>query len=112
MGKKRRKTRRIYVKAKRRVRKAKIPLLPIVGLVGTPAVQHSIESAMGGQWTAIPKHLSALAGLDWNGKFSFEVAKDNWFPILAGVIGHKLASALGINRLFARAPSPLNKFQL
>jgi len=41
---------------------------------------------------------------EWMGKF--------WYPVLAGAIGHKIANMVGVNRVFARLPSPLNKLRL
>jgi len=41
---------------------------------------------------------------EWMGKF--------WYPVLAGTIGHKIANMIGVNRVFARLPSPLNKLRL
>ena len=41
---------------------------------------------------------------EWMGKF--------WYPVIAGAIGHKIANMVGINKVFARLPSPLNKLRL
>lgn len=108
------KTRRRYYprKKKRRRAKRKLPLLPIVGVIATPAVTQTIQAAMAGDFARIPTKLGYLVGLNDSGKFESRILIENMVPIVAGVAGHKIANMLGINRIFNNLPSPLNKLAL
>ena len=47
-----------------------------------------------------------------DGSWNPEWMKKFWVPVIAGIVGHKVANMLGLNRVFARLPSPLNKLRL
>jgi len=51
-------------------------------------------------------HFAGINTWDDN-RFSFAVLMKGWTPIIAGIIAHKLANTLGINRTLARMGIPL-----
>jgi len=84
-----------------------------VGLAGGCA--EPIRRAVAGDYHgAIIELVQTSTGIDvlggsgwhpeWMGTF--------WLPTIAGAIGHKIANMIGVNRVFARLPSPLNKLRL
>jgi hypothetical protein len=52
------------------------------------------------------KNLSSLVGVGSNGQFDFNLLKINMSPIVAGMLVHKLASKIGINKTLAAAKVP------
>lgn len=103
--------RRRYTR-KRRRRKRTIAVLPILGAVGTfaPVIPH-IQI---GDWEgAIRQAVESGTG--------YSIADGQWYPdraikglmpLIVGVAAHKVCNMLGLNRVFANLPSPLNKLRL
>ena len=99
-------------KKKKRRRSRTIAILPIIGLAG--GLSEPIQVAMRGDFeNAANLAVAHYTGYNFiNGTYSIEWLKKGWIPLIAGVIGHKAANMLGINRAFADLPSPLNKLRL
>lgn len=90
----------------------KIPLLPILGLV--PPMLNAYN------WARPPLESGNLSGAVYNGAYSlmkdftgYDLNENKWTGgnmvatytgILAGFIGHKLATRFGINRYMAKIP--------
>jgi len=103
--------RRRYTRKRRRAKRT-IPVLPIVGIVGGSI--EPIKRAMDGDFEGAIKELAQITtgvSLD-DGSWNPEWMKKFWIPVIVGVIGHKIANMLGINRTFANLPAPLNKLRL
>jgi hypothetical protein len=99
--------RRYYARAKHRASKMTIPLAPVLGIIGTPAVSNAIAATMQGNYTGAITWLKGLAGIGQAGSFDLGVGLSNWKPIAAGLLVHKGASMLGINRVLAKAKIPV-----
>jgi len=107
------KTRKItrYRAAKRAIRhKAKgttIPLAAIAGFFPLAAISAKAFKE-GGLEAVAPTMCSVLTGYEPRNKsFNVMYMKDGTFPILGGLLVHKLASKLGVNRMLAQAGVPL-----
>jgi len=106
-------------KKKRRSRRTKkIPLLPIIGTFAPFAMPSGgygvpYKQIMRGDFENAAKGLLKLyTGFDVeNGTWNIMDAK-GLASVLVGAVGHKIASWLGVNRVFGRMPSPLNKLSL
>ena len=99
-------------KKRKRRRPKTIPILPIVGLVG--GAIEPIKRIVTGDFEGGLKELAQITtgvSLD-DGSWNPEWMKKFWVPVIVGIIGHKVANMLGINRVFSRLPSPLNKLRL
>lgn len=104
--------RRRYTRKRRRRNPRTIPILPLAGIAA--GVIEPIRRGMAGDFEgALVELVQTTTGVstvdgtwhpEWLGKF--------WYPVIAGAIGHKAAGLLGVNRVFARLPSPLNKLRL
>ena len=97
-----------YVRSKARRRKAgfTIPLAVIGGMV--PTVAFAYEGLQkGGPVEAAKRASMRLTGYNpWTGHWYFSEFASGWFPILAGLMAHKLANKVGINRALASAGVP------
>lgn len=109
-----RRVRRHYrrYRARRRRRKKTIAMLPIVGIIG--GVQEPIRRAIQGDWQgAVTELIQTSTGISTvDGTWHPEWLTTFWAPVIAGALGHKVASLMGINKTFANLPSPLNKLRL
>jgi len=95
-------------KKKRRSRKMTIPLAPIIGLIGTPAISSAIPSFMAGDFEGGIQRLGGLVGLWRDGSFHFDTLAANMTPVIAGLLIHKFVggSPLNLNRMLASANVP------
>lgn len=116
---KRKVARRRTYRKKRRRRTKTIPLAPIGGLVASVAMPsgfgHSspLSLAQSGQYgEAVKSWFTSMTGYSaWTGKFNPMEAK-GLHALLIGVMVHKVAGWLGVNRTFSNLPSPLNKLRI
>ena len=97
-------------KYKRRKKKT-IPILPLIGLgIG---VAKPVSRAVKGDFNgALGELRNTVLLMDEHGNFHMEWAKYFWAPVIGGVIGHKVATMLGVNKWMTNLPSPLNKLRL
>lgn len=85
-------------------------LAPIMGLIASPATRFTIKSMMDGDYLQASKELGRFAGIDpGTNSFKSDILVETYIPLVAGIVVHKCASMLGVNRIFAKLPSPLNK---
>lgn len=85
-----------------------VPLAMIAGLA--PAVMHLLDAYRMGGLPAVPQHLSMITtGYDpADGKWKPAMAVQYlWGPLAIGMVVHKLAGKLGINRALAAAGIPI-----
>jgi len=94
-----------------RARSWTIPILPIVGIAAAPVTGYAIGYALQGDWVSAVKQLGGFAGIRAdNGQFNFGVLMQNMGPVVIGMVMHKLASKLGVNRMLASAGLPVIRF--
>lgn len=122
MARKKRKTRRVYVKKRRSRPKKKISLAVITSAISIPFVPAEdgyaspYNDAKEGRWMGVADNL--VTGFNpivkmSGGKFDVTLHFPRYLAImLGGAVASKLASALGVNRYFANMPSPLNKLKI
>ena len=119
MAKKKRSYRRYFKKSRRRGRRT-IPILPLVGIgVGLTSPEYGGKSVIDdlltqnfGQYGIMHALVGNFTGYDTvTGRFDIMRAK-GLQAVVVGSIAHKALGWLGVNRMFSRAPSPLNKFSL
>lgn len=94
-------------KARRRSRaQFTLPLAVLGGFVPTAAfaVQTYREQGIEGGVKAAAMRLTGYNS--WVGNWYAQELLKGWLPILAGVMAHKLAGRLGINRALSRAGIP------
>lgn len=108
----RRGVRRLAGKKRRRRGPRTILILPLAG-VGV-AVMEPVKRAFAGDFEGAAKELvqTATGVSTEDGSFHPEWLQKFWMPIIVGAVGHKVAGMVGINRMFSRLPSPLNKLRL
>lgn len=100
--------RRYYRRARARASKMTIPVAAISGFIAAPSIQYAFNNLMAGNLPGVISELGGLAGIDPSTKkFSTEKLKQNALPIMAGLLVHKGASMLGVNRALASAKIPL-----
>jgi len=107
------------VGGRRRRRTRKIPLAPVIGLgagilgrvPGAP--KSNLDYIKDGDWYGFVHHLViGFTGYHMDtGTFDFTKAT-GLYATLGGLLIHKIASWLGVNRIFGRLPSPLNKLAI
>lgn len=96
-------------KATRRSRKASmtIPLAVIAGF--TPLVFQTVrsfnENGLDGASQALVAYTTGYSR--WEGEWKFSYLMRGMGPVVGGILAHKLASKLGINRALANAGVPL-----
>lgn len=120
MAKGKKKSYRRYFKKSRRRGRRTIPILPLIGIGvgvtskeygGTSVVDDILEQNLGpyGLFHAL---VGNFTGYDTvTGRFDIMRAK-GLQAVVVGTVAHKALGWMGINRMFSRAPSPLNKFSL
>lgn len=87
----------------------KVPILMIAGVGGaftakTPTGRTLIKDIQDGNIeNFIYDAKEIFLGIDANGKFQPDFARRGIVPLVAGVVGHILASKLGINRALSQA---------
>jgi len=108
-------------KSKRRTRRTRtIPLAPILGAsVGILAKPHDaahnsplgafMEKDYAGGFNLLVENFTGL--YPPTGNWDITHARGLW-GLAAGLVAHKIANALGGNRIFANLPSPLNKLRI
>ena len=82
-----------------------MPILPLVG-VGVAMIK-PVEVAMSGDWAgAVAETGARFTGYNYqSGKVDIGYAAVNgWLPVIAGVIGHKVANISGINKSIHNVP--------
>lgn len=114
MAKTKTKIRRVYVKAKRRSRRANtgVSLAVVGGFV--PLVGYTIDGFNRGGSNMTDKLRNGLRYLSM-ATTGYDFVDKKWYPgevwkgtvpVLAGVLVHRLASKFGVNRSIARAGIP------
>lgn len=101
-------TRTIVKRAAHRAKKTTIPLAVVAGF--GPLIADTITVAKQNGVAQIPHALAwHLAGVNtWdNNRFDFNRLVMGWTPILAGIVVHKFANKLGVNRAIANMGIPL-----
>lgn len=98
--------RRYYARGKSRAKKMTIPIAPLAGIMAMPATSLVASDLTSGQYGRIPASMATIAGFN-NGVFSIDVLKNNMIPLLTGMLVHKGANILGVNRTLAAAKVPL-----
>ena len=104
--------RRRYTRKRRRRGPRTIPILPLAGLGAAVAepVRRVVSGDVEGGLIELVQRSTGVCVAD--GSFNPEWLKSFWVPVIVGIIGHKVANMLGLNRVFSRLPSPLNKLRL
>jgi len=103
------KTRRVYIKSKRRSRKPKmtIPVAVIAGFAPLAINTTSWVRDLGWQ-VGFGQAASTLTGYNYaTGTWNWANLRFGAIPILAGIVLHKLAGRLGVNRQLARTGLPI-----
>lgn len=102
-------------------KKHTIPVLPVLGTTASVLLMprrngaaSALNELQAGRFdNAAFIALQNLTGYSaFEKEWKWENLAHGWTPILAGILGHKVAGWLGINRQFANLPSPLNKLRL
>ena len=104
---------RSLTRRKRRRRASRtIPILPIAGLAAGVAepVKRMVSGDIEGGLVELVQRTTGVSTVD--GTFHPEWLKSFWVPVIVSIIGHKVANMTGLNRIFSRLPSPLNKLRL
>lgn len=91
---------------KRKLMAMTIPITVVAGIA--PGVVKVYEARGGGVSGMAREAGRIYTGVDfWNGQFNIGFARYGLLPIIAGIIAHKIANKLGINRALASAGIPL-----
>lgn len=112
--------RRSYSRKRRRRGPRTIPVLPMLSLA--PPIIRAAE------WIKDPLAAGDFKGVAYNAAYSllkdfagYDLNENRWTggnmfqtygAMIAGYAGHKIATMLGVNRIFARLPRPLNRLRL
>ena len=94
----------------RRSRSRSIPTIPLAVVAGfTPLIWGAWSEFQRGGMPSLSQHLAGnLAGYSIESRKLYpEALVTGWTPIVIGLVVHKLASALGINRALAASRIPL-----
>ena len=102
-------SRKVARKKRRYSRKMTIPLAPVIGFLGTEAMQNTIKNLMAGKHQEAMRYLPHLVGLHSDGTFHWQTLLNNMTPIIIGLLVHKFVggSPLNLNRTLARHKVPL-----
>lgn len=84
-----------------------IPLAPIAGLLGSPAIGAMINGVMTGNIDAVSYEAGRFVGID-AGKFNAGLLLTNITPLIVGLLVHKFVGGppLNLNRTLAAANVP------
>lgn len=107
MAKSRRRIRRYYASVKRRSSGMKIPIAPIVGIISSQAINNAAVNALQGNFPAALSWMKEFVGVDGQGNFQWPLLQKNMMPVVAGLLVHKAAGMIGINRALGAAKVPL-----
>jgi hypothetical protein len=110
MGKRKtRRTRRVYSapSSPRRARSFTIPIAPVAGLAAGMAepAQKMIAGDFNGGLQAISRNYTGYDPA--TAKFNIAYLSKGALPLLTGLVVHKAASVLGINRMLGQAKVPI-----
>lgn len=85
-----------------------IPIAPILGFVGAPAIRGAIDSILKGDFDQAILNARHLIGITYEGSFDPKYLFDNLTPIVAGLLIHKFVGGppLNFNRMLGRAKVP------
>lgn len=97
----------LRARARRRSHGMEIPLAPLAGLMA--GTYDLINPLMQGNFRGVGENLAyRYAAYDpWKHKFSMGGLSQGLFPLVAGVMVHKLANKIGVNRLLRSSGIPL-----
>lgn len=106
-AKRRSRIRRIYSRVKSRAQKMTIPVSIVAGLM--PGFSAVITSTASGGWQAAGRTAGLIyTGYDYTtNKWSLRNMQLGLMPLFFGVMVHKVAGLLGVNRAIARTGIPL-----
>lgn len=107
MAKKRRSYRHYFRRAKHRASKFTLPLALTFGIVGMPAISNAAISLSQGNIPQAIDWLKSMVGITPTGTFDQTRLMANVTPLAAGLIVHKAAGYLGVNRALAKAKIPI-----
>lgn len=83
-----------------------IPIAPIAGLLGMPAMGLIITDVQTGAWQNVGPHAAQMVGVTSAGVFDYNLMLKNVTPLIAGMAVHKIAGIVGVNRALASAKVP------
>ena len=100
-------TRRIYVKAKKKRYRQKptVSLAVVAGMV--PALGAVWADAKRGAWSNMGNTAVSIMTGYTDGKFIWSKLKFGLLPMVGGFVAHKIATKIGLNRLIAKSKIPL-----
>jgi hypothetical protein len=101
---KKRTYRRYFGRKRRHSGPKKIPVLPIIGVLAAPGIYNAGLRTLAGDFPGAWSWLRNVVGIDNSNNFNMTMAFQNWTPILAGILAHKAASMLGVNRAIRKLP--------
>jgi len=106
---KKRSVRNVAKRKTKRRRSFTIPLAPIIGFAAAPDVRKGFEAATKGDWGNSLKFFGQVIGVGADGRFRFDLLKNNMFPIIVGLLVHKFVGGrpLNLNQVLARSGIPL-----
>jgi hypothetical protein len=100
--------RTVYRKAKKHFHKKPTVSMAILGGFSVPVIQAVKVYQYAGPVNAFSNFTQNMTGfVPTTGKFNAGYMKQGLLPVCAGVLVHKVAGMLGINRMIAQAGIPL-----
>jgi len=100
--------RRYYARLKGRAKKMTIPIGPVAGILGAPAVGYAIGDIMRGDVNQALNNVKSIVGITPSGTFDLGLVKVNMTPVIVGLLAHKfIGGTLGVNRALGAAHVPL-----
>jgi len=108
--------RRSYSRKRRRRAKKTIPILPIAGLAAglwEPVSNMVADPSPENIHTSLNHIVASYSGFNViEGEFQPMMLYKGLMPLVAGLIAHKVAGAMGANKIFANLPSPFDRLRL
>jgi hypothetical protein len=84
-----------------------IPIAPIAGVIAAPSMRWAVNDILSGNIPSAIRHFGGLVGLKFETEtFDWATLQNNAIPIVAGLLVHKGASMLGLNRVLGKAKIP------
>lgn len=119
MAKKKRRRRRTTSTRYRKRRKRTLAIAPLAGLAAGIAAPSAygysvLDGILEGNFNVAALRLfRQYTGVDADGKFEWDIksAYGLW-ELVAGVMAHKAANWLGVNRTFNNLPAPLDRLRI